>query len=102
MNAINEIQDQYALVQEQLKSAAAIVDAVLVLCALERAPEHHDTHPSHNITTGGGKAHGLGVRNDTMPTLLRHAKSLIELATNDADVMREQAVEALANANSPS
>lgn len=99
MNAIN---DQYALVQEQLKSAAAIVDAVSVLCALERAPEHHDTHPSHNITTGGGKAHGLGVRNETMPTLLQHAKSLIELANNDADVMREQAVDVLANANSHS
>lgn len=102
MNAISEIQDQYALVQEQLKSAAAIVDAVSVLCALERAPEHHDTHPSHNIVTGGGKAHGLGVRNDTMPTLLQHAKNLIELANNDADVMREQAVDALANANSRS
>ncbi len=96
MNAINEIQDQYTLVQEQLKSAAAIVDAVSVLCAVERAPEHHDTHPSHNITTGGGKAHGIGVRNDTMPKLLRHAKSLIELANNDADVMREQALDALA------
>ena len=55
MNAINEIQDQYALVQDQLKSAAAIVDAVSVLCALERAPEHHDTHPSHNITTGAAR-----------------------------------------------
>lgn len=96
MNAINEIQDQYTLVQEQLKSAAAIVDAVSVLCAVERAPEHHDTHPSHNITTGGGKAHGIGVRNDTMPKLLRHAKSLIELTNNDADVMREQALDALA------
>lgn len=100
MNAINEIQDQYALVQEQLKSAAAIVDAVSVLCALERAPEHHDTHPSHNITTGGGKAHGLGVRDDTMPRLLQHAKSLIELANNDADVMCEKAIDGLANVHS--
>ena len=42
MNAINEIQDQYTLVQEQLKSAAAIVDAVSVLCAVRGGPAQLD------------------------------------------------------------
>ena len=52
--AMKDIINGYDFVNEQLKAAAAICHAAEVLCALERAPEHQDTHPSHNIRTGSG------------------------------------------------
>jgi hypothetical protein len=73
-----EIQNLYDVAEGQLEAAGAICNAVKILTALERAPEHHDTHPSHNIRTGTGYAHGLRVANDTMP-LLRSLKSAISL-----------------------
>lgn len=56
---------------------------------------HHDTHPSHNIRTGGGYAHGRRVFKETLPTLLEHAHTLVSLAFNDFDMLREKAVDAL-------
>lgn len=91
----NRITDYFCVIDEQLKAARAICDAAAVLSALERAPSHHDTHPSHNILTGGGYAHGLRARNETLPTLLKQAANLIDMAHNDADCMREDAIKAL-------
>lgn len=90
-----EVENLYGVVAEELKSAAAILDAAEVLSALERAPEHHDTHPSHNIKTGGGYAHGRRLLDGTLPTVLSHVRYLVESALNDADVMREVAIEAM-------
>ena len=90
-----EIEDLASIADEQIKAALAIIDAAKVLCALERAPEHHDNHPSHNIKTGAGFAHGLKLSNGTLPILLAHAYCLVEMANNDYDVMREKAVAAL-------
>ena len=91
----SKFNDYFALINEQLNVARAICDAAAILTALEKAPSHHDTHPSHNILTGGGFAHGLRVSIETFPNLLKHAGSLIDLAHNDADCMKEAAIESI-------
>ena len=91
----NKITNYFGVIDEQLMAARAVCDAAAVLVALERAPSHHDTHPSHNLLTGGGYAHGLKVNDETLPTLLKHAATLIDMAHNDADCMREDAIEAI-------
>ncbi len=93
--AINALTDSYALIRGELQAAEATTGAARVLCALERAPAHHDTHPSHNIITGNGYAHGLRVSNESMPRMLEHVCYLIESALNEADCMRERAADAL-------
>jgi len=93
--AINVLANSYALICGELGAAEAIVGAARVLCALERAPAHHDTHPSHHIITGKGYAHGLRVSHDCLPRLLEHACYLIESSLNAADCMRERAADAL-------
>lgn len=93
--AISEIEGGYEIAACQLKAAAALLDAAAVLCALERAPVHQDTHPSHDIRTGGGYAHGLRLKADTLPTLLEHAMFLVQMSENDFDVGRGRAVDAL-------
>lgn len=93
--AINALADSYALIRGELEAAEAIAGAARVLCALERAPAHHDTHPSHNIITGNGYAHGLRVASGCLPRLLEHACYLIESSLNEADCMRERASDAL-------
>lgn len=90
-----DIEDLAACADSQIKAALSIIDAVCVLSALERTPEHHDTHPSHNIKTGGGFAHGRKLHDDTLPILLEHAHFLVSSADNDYDVMREMALRAL-------
>lgn len=92
---ITEIENLELVADGQLQAALAIIDAARVLCALERAPEHHDTHPSHDIKTGGGFAHGLKLHNGTLPTLLAHAHYLVAMADNDYDVALEKACDAL-------
>lgn len=93
--AVNDLEMSYALIRNELEAAEAIASAARVLCALERAPAHHDTHPSHNIITGNGYAHGLRVPNGCLPRLLEHACYLIESSLNEADCMRERASDAL-------
>ena len=90
-----DIQNQFEIANEQIEAAGAILNAASVLCALERSPVHQDTHPSHNIRTGGGYAHGHRLYADTLPTLLEHAHTLVSMAFNDIDVMRERAINAL-------
>ena len=90
-----DLQNQFEVAKEQIDAATAILDAASVLCALERSPVHHDTHPSHNIRTGGGYAHGYRVFKETLPTLLVHAHTLVSLAFNDIDTMRERAIDSL-------
>ena len=90
-----EIEDLAVCAGSQIKAAMAIIDAARILSALERAPEHHDTHPSHNIKTGGGFAHGLKLYDETLPVLLEHAYHLVIEANSDYDVMREKAIDAL-------
>lgn len=91
----NKVTDYFSVIDEHLEAARAICNAVEVLTALERAPGHHDTHPSHNILTGAGYAHGRKVFDDTLPSLLRHAKNLIDMAHCEADLMREETIDFL-------
>lgn len=74
-----------------LKIIQAIADALEVLTALERSPEHQDSHPSHNIVTGAGYAHGRSVLSDTMPDLLSHVHYLAGDVANELDVFFEKA-----------
>lgn len=92
------IQNQYEVAKEQIVAGAAVLDAVAVLCSLERSMVHQDSHPSFNIRIGGGYAHGSRVFDSTLPTLLEHAHCLVSMALNDVDVMREQAIESLKGA----
>ena len=93
--AIEQMQSLFDIAYDGMQTATAIIDAARVLCALERSPEHHDTHPSHNIKTGGGFAHGIRAKDHTLPAILCHAHHMIEVAMNDVDVMRENAIDAL-------
>jgi hypothetical protein len=90
-----EIRNLFEITKSQAQAAAAILDAARVLCALERAPEHHDTHPDHNIKTGGGFAHGLRLAAETLPAMLDHANDLVVSLLNDVDAMRECAIDAM-------
>lgn len=90
-----EIADLMCIADDNSKSAAAILDAARVLCALERAPEHQDSHPGHNIKTGGGFAHGARLYADTLPTLLSHAFDLVHRSRDDYGIAVEQALAAL-------
>lgn len=65
------------VVDGNLEIIAALADALEVLTALERTPEHQDTHPSHNIRTGGGYAGGRRISSGTMPRLLAHIGYLV-------------------------
>ena len=96
-NTITEIGNIFDVAYQQCEAACAIIDAATVICVLERAPAHQDTHPSHNIITGAGHAHGLRVKIDTLPKMLAHAQSLVEMSMNDFDVMRETAITELRN-----
>lgn len=93
--AVIRVEDQYIIIDEQLKAIEAILDAARVLTALERAPAHHDTHPSHEILTGGGYAHGYRVKSETLPDLMGHARTLVQLTRNDAACAREEVIDAL-------
>jgi hypothetical protein len=95
--AINEVENQYGVIREQLRAVEAILDAAEVLSALERAPAHHDTHPSHGIFTGGAYAHGRRCADDTLPNLLLHAQGLVQMTRNDCDCLREYAISVLQN-----
>ena len=94
----DDIQNQYEVAKEQINAGAAILDAAAVLCSLERSKVYQDSHPSFNIRTGGGYAHGRRVFDSTLPTLLEHAHSLVSMALNDVDGMREDAIESLKGA----
>lgn len=89
---VNEVQNTFDVINSQLEAVTAICNAVEILTSLERSPEHQDTHPSHNIRTGAGYAHGLRVYGDTMPILMRHAKMLVDMSINDFDCMRESVI----------
>jgi hypothetical protein len=93
--SISDVSDYYELAASQCQGAIALIDAAMVLCALERSPVHQDSHPSFDIRTGGGYARGLRLKKDTLPRLLEQATYLIESSINDADVMRERATNAL-------
>lgn len=90
-----ELEDLFSIAYSGLESVKATLDAAEVLTALERAPVHHDTHPSHNIRTGGGYAHGSRLADGTLPKLLSYARFVLEVAVNDIDGMREKAIDAL-------
>ena len=58
-------------------AAAALIDASVVLSALERAPVHT---PNGCLQTGESFATGYSVGDDTIPTLLEHSKNLLHAA----------------------
>ena len=90
----NKITDYFITINEQLDAAHAICDAATVLVALERSLSHHDTQPSHNILIGGGYAHELKTKDETLTTLLKHATTLIGMSRIEVDRMSEATVEA--------
>ena len=91
----NKITDYFFAINEQLDAAHAICDAALILVELERSLSHQGTQPSNNILTGEGCAHELKVKVETLPTLLKHAKTLVDMSRNETDRMREATVEAI-------
>ncbi len=64
-----------------------------MLSALERAPQGKSSEST--LATGGGFASGIQVRDVSLPDMLKHALCLIDSALNEADVMREIAVNAI-------
>ena len=90
----NKITDNFVAISEQLDAAQAICDAVVILVELERSLSHHCS-PSNNILTGGGCAHGLKTKDETLPTLLKHATTLIGMSRIEVDRMSEATVKAI-------
>ena len=89
------LQNTYDVADSELSIASHILDACIVLSALERSPEHYDGHPSYNIKTGGGFAHGNRLSVETLPALLLHAVHLIGSANDAMDDLRVKAIAAL-------
>ena len=89
--AIEQMQSLFDIAHTNTQAAIAIIDAARVLTALERTPAHTE----HNVLTGEGFARGNTARDETVPAILFHAMSLLEIAINDVDVMRENAIDAL-------
>ena len=92
---IFDVENSILIADSDMKAVLAILNAAEILCALERSPEHHDTHPSHNIKTGGGYAHGRRLWNDTLPNLIKHANGLVNMAIDEYGVVHEKLFEAL-------
>ncbi|MFT3960505.1 hypothetical protein [Propionivibrio sp.] len=90
-----DVENSVLIADSDMKAVLAILNAAEILCALERSPEHQDTHPSHDIKTGGGYAHGRRLWNDTLPDLLKHAHGLANMAIDEYGVVNEKLVEAL-------
>jgi hypothetical protein len=61
-----------------LENISALADAIKVLTALERSPVHQDTHPGHDIKTGGGYAHNHRLCTATLPKLSEHVRYLAD------------------------
>ena len=97
----SNVQELFDQAREGFETVEAILDVAAVLTALERAPVHQDTHPSHDIRTGGGYAHGRRLAHGSLPKLLAHACGVLQLAMNDVDVLREMAVDALKERRQP-
>lgn len=93
---LSDMRNVESVADGTLKDVEAILDAVAVLCALERSPEHHDAHPSHDLKTGGGYAHGTRLHDDTLPRLLNHARGLVQMANDDYKGINEEVVSVLA------
>jgi hypothetical protein len=85
-----DIECEKNISERNLETIKCLADALEVLTALERAPEHQDTHPGHNIRTGNGYAHNHRVSNDTMPTLLAHINYLASEVDDRLDVLFER------------
>lgn len=79
-----DIEYEKHLAAHSLATIKALAEAVEVLTALERAPIHQDTHPSHDIKTGGGYASNHKLSSETLPKLLSH---IGELATDLDDCL---------------
>lgn len=90
---VNQIHEHFNRCDDDLKTAIAIVDCVRILTALERAPAGAVT-PGKPLT-GEGFANGDTLRDSSMPLALRHAIEMMQMAHNEADVMREMALDAL-------
>lgn len=90
----NKITDNFVAISEQLDAAQAICDAVVILVELERSLSHHGS-PSNNILTGVECAHGLKTKDETLPTLLKHATTLVGMSRIEVDRMSEATVEAI-------
>lgn len=90
-----DVESSMLIADSDMKAVFAILNAAEILCALERTPEHYDTHPSHDIKTGGGYAHGRQLWNDTLPNLLSYANGLAIMAHDEYGAANEKLVEAL-------
>jgi hypothetical protein len=90
-----DLKNAWDCADSELSVVMHMLDACRVLAALERAPEHHDTHPSHNIKTGGGFAHGIRLNSETLPGLLQYAFLMIGSVQNDVGYAVEKTLEAL-------
>ena len=93
-----DIETRYHFANNQIEAALSIIDAAGVLCELERAPVHQDAHPSANITTGGGYAHGRRSFDSTLPKLLEQAHSLVTSSVEEFGCIYADAENAAAGA----
>ena len=88
----NKSTDNFDAISEQLDAAQAICDAVVILVELERSLSHHGS-PSNVNLTGRECAHELKTKDETLPTLLKHATTLISMSRVEVDRMSEATVE---------
>jgi len=88
---LTEIGNHFDVFTSDVTAARAIVDCGAVLAALERSPDA----PGSEMALGSGFANGLQMRDASLADMLKHALELLDMAHNEADVMREIAVNAL-------
>ena len=87
----NKITDYFFAINEQLDAAHAICDAALILVELEKSLSHQGTQ----ILTEMDYAHRLKIKVETLPTMLKHARTLVDMSRNETDRMREATVDAI-------
>jgi hypothetical protein len=95
-STVAEIINCFDVLTHDLATARAILDCAKVLVALERAPTSLPTsQPSNAGAIGAGFAGGYTLSDKSLPELLHHGMTLIDLAHNEADLMREKALDQL-------
>lgn len=76
-------------INETLAAAAAIVDCVRVLTALEGTPPIPEESRQGTLALGAGHAQGMKVRDASMPGALWHAMELIGRAQKLSEQVAE-------------
>jgi hypothetical protein len=88
-NTITGITERYEALTVDMDAVEAILDCAKVPTALERSVS---VETGQGLATGQGFADGHTLRDNSPPDLLAHGLTMVQLARNEAGLMREACV----------